>query len=196
MPVLRRTTAAAAVLSCLPLLPALAVDPVDRSRVAAVAFELVDADGGTVRVSLRVWDAEPADRVDVRVESCDGAGCTYPVFHAGTVDAGTAELDAATASGRAVLALAGHELALDWQPAQTSGAVVSAGDVQASDEAVTGGMYVGAPAAVEVVLAGASCALSGAVGDGARVRLPEGSSGGPRPLEDLRLPGALSCPVV
>ena len=196
MPSLHRAVAAAVALSCLPLVPALAVDPVDRSRVAAVGLEVADGAGGTVRLALRIWDAAAGDRVDVRVETCDATGCAYPVFYSGAVDAATAELHASVASGRAVVALAGRELALAWEPAESSGVVVSTGEVTAAGESVAGGMYVGTPAVVRAAGDGVDCATTGAVGDGLRVTLPEGSAGATRPLEALRLPaGALGCPV-
>jgi hypothetical protein len=193
---LHRAAAVAAALSCLPLVPALAVDPVDRSRVGAVRLELADGAGGTLRLALRVWDGASADRVDVRVESCDAAGCSYPAFYAGVVDAATAQLDPAQASGRAVLALAGHEIALTWEPAAQSGVVLGAGEVTGSGESVTAGAYVGTPAVVTVGAAGGGCATPGAVGDGIRLALPEGSSGATRPLSALQLPaGTLGCPA-
>lgn len=192
MPSLHRAAAAAAALSCLPLVPASAVDPVDRSRVAAVGLEVADGSGGTVRLALRIWDAAAGDRVDVRVESCDATGCSYPVFYSGAVDAATAEIDDTSASGRALLALSGHELAVTWEPAD--GLVVSTGDLTASGESAAGGTWVGMPAATRVVGDRATCATTGAVGDGVRVSLPEGSAGATRPLEALRLPdGTLGC---
>lgn len=188
---LHRAAAAAVALSCIPLVTALAVDPVDRGRVAAVGLEVADGSGGTVRLALRIWDAAGGDRVDVRVESCDATGCSYPVFYSG---AATADLHASGASGRAVVALAGRELALTWEPAESSGVVVSTGDVTATGESVAGGMYVGAPAVARAAGEGVDCATTGAVGDGLRITLPEGSSGATRPLDALRLPvGVLGC---
>ena len=191
---LRRAVAAAVTLSCLPLLAAQAFDPVDRSRVGAVTLELVDGSGATLHVALRVWDVAGGDRVDARVESCDATGCAYPVFYSGAVDAAAADIDPTEATGRAVVALAGRELSLTWSPGESSGVVVSTGEVTAAGESATGGMYVGAPAVVHVAGAGVDCTTTGAVGDGLRLTLPEGSAGATRPLEALRLPaGPLGC---
>jgi hypothetical protein len=164
--------------------------PAEQSRLAITSFVLEQPGGRSQSVHLRVTDgARP--RLHLQVSDCDAQGCRTSHYESALAEAAVSLPGDAT-TGELRTTWGGRALRVVWSPDDRV-ALKGGTDGSSDTQSQVIGVYRVEPALARITYGGTACTAEGGVGDEVRAELPEGSSGGARPVADSRPAGELAC---